>query len=687
MKIAVYTAIFGSYNPLRTVPNQTMDADYICFSDNAEMKCEGWKTIVTKYPRQDFHPRLRAKYFKVLPHYIEELQQYDVLIYIDGSIEIRDKDFIKWCIENLGGNDMCLFKHPQRDCIFEEFVASDECRKYDHEDKVEQRRDYRMKYPEHGGLYACGVCVLRITPCTIRVMNDWWHEILKYTIQDQVSFPVVCKANNFIPATFEENQYSNKYFQVNWHDDVPATVKVSVLMPVYNTKAEHFENAVNSVLQQTFQDFELIVVDDGSTNQDTIDYLLKISSNQRIKIVNLEENSGIVTALNSGINHCNGDLIARMDSDDIARPKWLATMVDFMRKHPGIIIAGCQIQPFGIYTERTNHYAMIDKTYVLRTNSNWFFNHPGCIYRKEPIVQLGSYGNPPREMLAEDYALWCRLLKAGYYLYNIPDCLIDYRVERLREPTGERKLFLQQCRESLHTKYSDKITYHMATMYSRRDILKDCVNSILPQCDELHIYLNGYPKEVPQFLNQAKIKLHHPDDCAGDIGDVGKFWDLESWTGYNFTVDDKIIYPPDYTERTIEKIEQYNRKAIVSYHGRIMHLDRYAVSYYKDFQMVIDFQKHLSSDTQIHIPGTGVQAFHASAMATGLEIFEYINMSDIFIAKHCNENNIPVMALTHPRGWIKVHPKHNPTHSILYAFKDNDIVQTQIVNSIKWKKV
>ena len=687
MKIAVYTAIFGDYNPLRIIPKQSMVADYICFTDNEKLIAQGWKTIFTDYPRKDLHPRMRAKYFKVLPHYINELNDYDIVIWIDGSIEIKDKDFIKYCIDGLDNNDMVLFKHPQRDCIFEEFIASDECRKYDHEDKIAQRIDYRMRYPEHGGLYACGVSARRHkSKKIIKVMNDWWHEIIKYTIQDQVSFPVVCLENNYIPNTFSDNQYSNKYFNVCWHDDVRYEKKVSVLMPVYNTNVTYFKEAFDSIIKQTYKNYEIIIVDDGSTDKDTLKYLEEIASTPNTKIIKLEKNLGLSIALNKGIEACETNLIARMDSDDTANTNWLTNMVLFMDKNPGVQVCGCQIKCFGIYNFKTNHPAIVDKKYALNKNINWIANHPGIIYRKDFIQSIGAYGDVPKHLAIEDWYLWCKVIASGHHIYNLPYVLVNYRVDKQREDTAERKKFREQCRDMINVKYADKVTYHMATIPSRINCLKDTVFSILPQCDELHIYLNDF-KIIPEFLNDEKIKLYKSKEHLNDIGDVGKFYNCENWSGYNFTVDDKIIYPSDYTEKTIKKIEFYNRKSIVCYHGRIMHHDRASNSYYKDFRFVVDYLNNNTKDTNIHIPGSGVMAFHSEFIKFQIDIFTRINMSDIFMGIFAQKNNINIIALQHASSFFKLSKNLDNRYRICNTFANDDKVQTDIVNSIKWKKL
>jgi glycosyltransferase involved in cell wall biosynthesis len=688
MRIAVYTAIFGEYNPLRAVPKQTVEADYYCYTDNYNLVCEGWKTVFADYPRKDLHPRIRAKYFKVLFHYLQELKGYDVLIYIDGSIEIKSADFVKWCLDNLKG-DYLLFKHPERDCIFEEFEASDECRKYDHEDKIAQRRDYRMRYPEHGGLYACGVMVRRPTDQVKQTMQDWWHEILKYTYQDQVSFPIVCQDNGLKPDTFAENQYKNKYFSVLWHDDVVPEKKVSVLMPVYNTNLEHCKQAIASVLKQSYRSFELLIVDDGSTDIPLIEYINSLqpavkAPGIQVRVMRLQNNSGLSVALNSAIDHCLGELIARMDSDDIAKPDWLEKMVTFMDRNPGAKICGCQLKSFGVYNHTTKHPAIVDKKYVLQPGMNWIVNHPGIIFRKDFIQSLDGYPIVDPKLQIEDWALWCKILASGHYLYNIPDMLIDYRVERMREDTTARKQFREECRATLVNKYKDNVTYHMASMPERINALKDSVASILPQCDELIVYLNGFDK-VPAYLNNPKIKIHYSEKEYGDIGDAGKFFGCDEWTGYNFTVDDKIIYPADYTERTIEKIEQFGRKAIVTYHGRKLPTDRKCQSYYKDYIWVADYLKNNRMETRIHIPGTGCMAFHSEGAKLDFNSFTHTNMADIFVGLIANKKDIPVMVLKHAEGFMKISPNYDKANSIMNSFAHNDTVQTELINKQKWK--
>jgi hypothetical protein len=229
-RVAVYTTIFGDYNYLLPVLKQSVPADFYCITDNANIAhgntldqstgAERWKIIPVEYPSRDLCQRLRAKFFKLFPWEAYTLDQYDIMIYIDGSIGITSADFVKHCLDSLGQADMALYSHPARDCIYDEAAASKPLIKYQHQNIDGQISFYNSIYPRHGGLYACGVMVRRIHSEAIRsLMGKWWWEIIKWTYQDQLSFPVVCKLSNFVPSLIAGNQVHNEYFKVFWHDD------------------------------------------------------------------------------------------------------------------------------------------------------------------------------------------------------------------------------------------------------------------------------------------------------------------------------------------------------------------------------------------------------------------------------------------------------------------------------------
>ena len=120
------------------------------------------------------------------------------------------------------------------------------------------------------------------------------------------------------------------------------TPLVSVVMPVYNREV-FLEEAIQSILQQTFRDFEFIIVDDGSTNPIPVK-IIKSFADPRIRLIQLPENRGISAASNAGIAEARGEFIAMMDSDEYAMPQRLATQVPYMQANPQIGICGSSVQ-------------------------------------------------------------------------------------------------------------------------------------------------------------------------------------------------------------------------------------------------------------------------------------------------------------------------------------------------------
>jgi GT2 family glycosyltransferase len=224
-KVAVYTTIFGNYSPLFPIPKQTMPADYFCLTDDplniTLLKKQGSEPIQilpVLYPRSDLHSRMKAKFYKLMPWECKELSHYETVIFIDASIEITSNNFVMHCLDHLK-SDILLYKHPVRDCIYDEAKASFPLIKYQKEDIQLQIADYRKFFPHNAGLYACGIMVRKLTKPIMNLMTAWWFENIKYTYQDQISLPVICRLMKITPSTFPESQIKNQYFRIHWHDD------------------------------------------------------------------------------------------------------------------------------------------------------------------------------------------------------------------------------------------------------------------------------------------------------------------------------------------------------------------------------------------------------------------------------------------------------------------------------------
>lgn len=198
--------------------------------------------------------------------------------------------------------------------------------------------------------------------------------------------------------------------------------EATVLLPVFNG-IPYITEAIDSILGQTFTNFELLVIDDGSTD-DTLTILQSFAAKDpRVRVIS-RENRGLIATLNQGISLSNTELIVRMDADDIALPTRLERQIVFMKSHPDIAVCGTGIT---LYETGENRY-LPEKNDALRVLA--LFNtpvfHPTVIMRKSSVLKLGgySYDSP----CAEDYDLWERMLHSGSKLANLGEVLLMYRI-------------------------------------------------------------------------------------------------------------------------------------------------------------------------------------------------------------------------------------------------------------------
>jgi FkbM family methyltransferase len=229
----------------------------------------------------------------------------------------------------------------------------------------------------------------------------------------------------------------------------------------------------------------------------------------------------------------------------------------------------------------------------------------------------------------------------------------------------------------------DKITANMATIPERVDVLPNVVKSIIDQVDELNVYLNGFT-DLPKCLLHYKIKVFWSQRENGDLGDAGKFYRVGKTKGYFITIDDDLIYPRDYIQKTIAAIEAYDRKAIISFHGRVLKgvkiLNYYSRSSLETYRCL----NYVNGDHPVHIGGTGVMGFHYSAIKLDISDFEIPNMADVWLAKKAQMQEIPIMVIGHESEWIK-HAPIDLNKTIAHTMKNNSETVTNIVNSINWK--
>lgn len=208
--------------------------------------------------------------------------------------------------------------------------------------------------------------------------------------------------------------------------------RVSIIMPMYNS-APYIKEAVDSILNQSFRDFELIILDDASTDESP--KILDTYSDPRIVRFTATQNLGIANILNVGLNMARGEYIARMDSDDISLPTRLQTEVDYLDSHSGIDLVSCGMQQFGI-ADRTMSYK---ESFWLVCYNAFFFSpilHASSMWRRNRFEKFGLKYRQER-VPSEDYDLWVRAVCKGLKLINIPDILYRYRIHGNQNTTNQ----------------------------------------------------------------------------------------------------------------------------------------------------------------------------------------------------------------------------------------------------------
>ena len=194
-------------------------------------------------------------------------------------------------------------------------------------------------------------------------------------------------------------------------------------MPVYNGE-KYLKEAIDSILGQTFTDFELLLINDGSIDES--DSIIQSYNDKRIKYIKNKKNLGLIKTLNKGIKLAKGEYIARMDADDISLPKRFAKQVDFLDNNPYYGVIGSWVELIGsekgIGKPLSNFYNL----FYTFLKGGTMVPHPTVMLRRDVLLSNNIYYNEDYT-LVEDFKLW-QDLKYVTKITNLPDVLLKYRV-------------------------------------------------------------------------------------------------------------------------------------------------------------------------------------------------------------------------------------------------------------------
>ncbi len=280
--------------------------------------------------------------------------------------------------------------------------------------------------------------------------------------------------------------------------------KVSILMPVYNAE-QYLSQALDSIVSQSFEDWELILINDGST--DRSESIIMDYDDERIFYIKNPVNLKLIKTLNKGIDYCGGQYIARMDADDICHPDRLKRQVEFLDSHPQVLMCGTAAAVIDNSGKKTGNIHNLTSDDYLQINLMFSpsFIHPSMMIRTE-VLKQNKYDEAYKHV--EDYDLWCRIAKLGK-VANIDDELLRYRwhdsnvsvlnseVQReLKDELIKRELCRLDLTPTELELYCHKVTFQLYALGNKLDVpvdrFEDIANwftKLLRQNEIKHIYI------------------------------------------------------------------------------------------------------------------------------------------------------------------------------------------------------
>lgn len=285
------------------------------------------------------------------------------------------------------------------------------------------------------------------------------------------------------------------------------TPLVTVLMPAYNAE-KYITAAINSVLQQTFTNFELLVINDGSA--DSTEAIINSFTDNRIRLIN-QTNQGVAAALNIGLLNAKAELIARFDADDLCTANRLQLQYDFLSANPDYIIVGADADYINnddeyIFTGRLPAYVNEDIQHL--NYARCPFIHSAVMYRKKYILEAGGYNIHAHAF--EDHLLWSKIIRQNK-THNLSETLIKVRLNPASVSIDEK----WRTRRFLEIKYrsirqgdiSEEDGRELLFILKKQDTQKIKEASYYSLLGKKYTWDNYQPQKARNYLTKA-IRIH-----------------------------------------------------------------------------------------------------------------------------------------------------------------------------------
>ncbi|MGN6533394.1 MAG: glycosyltransferase family 2 protein [Ginsengibacter sp.] len=293
------------------------------------------------------------------------------------------------------------------------------------------------------------------------------------------------------------------------------TAKVTVLMPAYNA-GKYIAEAIQSVLQQSFKDFQLLIINDGST--DNTEAIIRSFKDQRIRLIN-QSHKGIATTLNKGLSKAGTEYVARFDADDVCFPERLMQQVLFLDNHVDYIVVGSEAEYISENGEHLFNFKSIGHTHeriIQKIYSCCPFIHSSVMYRKEAVIKAGGYSVHAHNF--EDYLLWIQLLKSGRF-YNLPQQLIRVRFNPASVTIDERwrgRIFRKLKHEIISKgSITEKEGSHLYNIIKSQDFRNIKEGSYYALCGKKILLDNHQAKKARPLFSKAIMRYPYRLDNYG----------------------------------------------------------------------------------------------------------------------------------------------------------------------------
>jgi glycosyltransferase involved in cell wall biosynthesis len=300
-------------------------------------------------------------------------------------------------------------------------------------------------------------------------------------------------------------------------DSIPA---ISVVLPVYNGE-KYLAEAIDSVLAQTFSDFELIIIDDGSTDGSLRILQEYQKRDKRIRLVS-RENRDLATTLNDSMDIARGVWVARMDQDDIALPQRLERQLRWLER-TGADVAGSWVKCFGSWDQSITRGYQTDQAIKVDMLFKSPFVHPSVMMRGALIKQL-RYDKSAEK--AEDYDLWTRAARSGWVMSNVPEVLLLYR-KHASQISAKSSVIQQSIREKVQRRYWAYVAESMQLEQRAAQEVLGLINS----CEKLDLNLVDATMESLLRRSEGEARTAIMDNLSlfymrvgADYPDLGARW-------------------------------------------------------------------------------------------------------------------------------------------------------------------